>query len=174
MHKTESFFWSLFCDNYLEITKTRTYDEENNNPEGALSARLTLYHGLKTLLQLFAPFMPHITEEIYQILYSDESIHKRGNWPKLDVEFASVKLSESENLLTILELVRKIKAQDNLSIKAPIEYIEVQGENLSDDLISDLKHVTSSAEIRVVDALSSDAQGLSENDISINVVYEKG
>ena len=173
MHKTESFFWSLFCDNYLEITKTRAYDEENNNPEGALSARLTLYHGLKTLLQLFAPFMPHITEEIYQILYSGESIHKRGNWPKLDIDFASVDTVESENLLVVLELVRKIKAQDNLSIKAPIEYIEVQGGKLSDDLISDLKHVTSSAEIRTVEALSSDVQNLSENNISINVVYSK-
>ena len=173
MHKTESFFWSMFCDNYLEITKTRAYDEENNDPSGALSARLTLYHTLKTMLLLFAPVMPHITEEIYQILYSNKSsIHARGNWPKLDINFGEVKSEESENLLSVLELVRKVKAQDNLSIKAPIEYIEVQNGQLSDNLIYDLKQVTSSTDIRIVDKLSSDSQGLSENDISINVVYD--
>ena len=171
MHKTESFFWSLFCDNYLEITKTRAYDENNNDPDGALSARLTLYHTLKTLLQLFAPVMPHITEEIYQILYSDKSIHTRGNWPKLNIKFDEVKVKQSENLLSILDLVRKIKAQDNLSIKAPIEYIEVQGCKLSDSLIADLKYVTSSSDIRVVEKLSSDLQGLSDDNISIYVVY---
>lgn len=171
MHKTESFFWSLFCDNYLEITKTRSYDEDNNDPEGALSARLTLYHSLKILLQLFAPVMPHITEEIYQILYSNKSIHTRGNWPKLNIKFDEVKVKQSENLLSILDLVRKIKAQDNLSIKAPIEYIEVQGCKLSDSLIVDLKHVTSASDIRIVKELSSDAQGSSDDNISIYVVY---
>ena len=171
MHKTESFFWSLFCDNYLEITKTRAYDEENKDPEGALSARLTLYHTLKTLLQLFAPVMPHITEEIYHILYSNKSIHTRGNWPKLNIHFDEVKVKESESLLSILELVRKLKAQDNLSIKAPIEYIEVQGCKLSDSLIADLKYVTSSSGIRIVEKLSSDLQGLSDDNINIYVVY---
>jgi valyl-tRNA synthetase len=173
MHKIEGFFWSLFCDNYLEITKTRAYDEENTNPEGALSARLTLYHGLKTLLQLFAPFLPHITEEIYQILYSDKSIHAKGNWPVMDIKFSDISDAESKNLLSVLELVRKIKAQDNLSIKAPIEYIEVENGALSDALISDLKNVTSSADIRLVDKLSSDQQSLSDDSLRINVVYAK-
>ncbi len=172
MEKIEQFFWSVFCDNYLEITKTRAYDEENNNPEGALSARLALYHGLKTLLKLFAPFLPHITEEIYQLLYNEDSIHARHQWPKLKVNFAGLKNAESENLLAVLELVRKIKAKDNLSIKAPIKYIEVAGGNLSDNLISDLKNVTSSAEIKIVDSLSDDSQELSEGDIKIHVVYE--
>lgn len=48
-------------------------------------------------------------------------------------------------------------------IKVPIEYIDVQGGILSDNLLLDLKNVTS----------SSDSQDLSENDISINVMYER-
>jgi valyl-tRNA synthetase len=169
MYKTENFFWSLFCDNYLEITKARVYDEENRDPIGALSARLTLYHGLKTMLLLFAPVIPHITEEIYQILYSSESIHSRGSWPKLGFTFNSVQIKESESLLAILDLVRKIKAQDNLSIKAPIKYIEVAGSKLSESLVIDLKKVTSSSEIRFVDRLSSYEQNLSYNEINIFV-----
>ncbi|NBY35503.1 MAG: valine--tRNA ligase, partial [Alphaproteobacteria bacterium] len=84
--KTEKFFWALFCDNYLEITKTRAYNENGEDDEGALSTHLTLYHTLKTLLQLFAPIVPHITEELFHILYAkdiSESIHMRGSWPNV-------------------------------------------------------------------------------------------
>ena len=171
MHKIEQFFWSLFCDNYLEITKTRAYDEEDNNAAGALSARLTLYHSLKILLQLFAPFMPHITEEIYQVLYSEKSIHSRNSWPVLDIDFAGFKDQESKNLLDILELVRKIKAQDNLSIKTPIVCLEVEGGSLSDSLISDIKNVTSTEEIKFVEKLTSNTQHLFVENLKINVIY---
>jgi valyl-tRNA synthetase len=172
MHKIEQFFWSVFCDNYLEITKTRAYDEEGANESGALSARLTLYHSLKVLLKLFAPFMPHITEEIYQILYADsDSIHARHSWPALDISFEGFSRKESENLISVLELVRKIKAQDNLSIKAPISCIEVEQGDMSESLVSDLKHVTSAEEVKLVQKITSDKQALSVENLKINVVY---
>ena len=174
MDHTEQFFWFLFCDNYLEITKTRAYDEENKNAAGALSARLTLYHSLKIILKLFAPFLPHITEELYQLLYTtDDSIHRRGSWPVLDLVFNGVDKS-SEQLIEVLEMVRKVKAKDNLSIKAPISYIEIAGKkSLSDDLITDLQNVTSTMEIRFVSELSSKEQKLKTEVIEINVVYSK-
>ncbi len=174
MDHTEQFFWFLFCDNYLEITKTRAYDEENKNAAGALSARLTLYHSLKIILKLFAPFLPHITEELYQLLYTtDDSIHRRGCWPVLDLVFNGVDKS-SEQLIEVLEMVRKVKAKDNLSIKAPINYIEIAGKkSLSDDLITDLQNVTSTMEIRFVSELSSKEQELKTEVIEINVVYSK-
>ncbi len=174
MDHTEQFFWFLFCDNYLEITKTRAYDEENKNAAGALSARLTLYHSLKIILKLFAPFLPHITEELYQLLYTtDDSIHRRGSWPVLDLVFNGVDKS-SEQLIEVLEMVRKVKAKDNLSIKAPISYIEIAGKkSLSDDLITDLQNVTSTMEIRFVSELSSKEQELKTEVIEINVVYSK-
>ena len=172
MDQTEQFFWFLFCDNYLEITKTRAYDEENKDAAGALSARLTLYHGLKIILKLFAPFLPHITEELYQLLYTtDDSIHRRHGWPVLDLVFSGVDKS-AEQLIDVLEMVRKVKAKDNLSIKAPINYIEIIGKkSLSDTLIADLKNVTSSQEIRFVSELSSNDQGLKTEAIEINVLY---
>lgn len=174
MDHTEQFFWFLFCDNYLEITKTRAYDEENKNAAGALSARLTLYHSLKIILKLFAPFLPHITEELYQLLYTtDDSIHRRGSWPVLDLVFNGVDKS-SEQLIEVLEMVRKVKAKDNLSIKAPISYIEIAGKkSLSDDLITDLQNVTSTMEIRFVSELSSKEQELKTEIIEINLVYSK-
>lgn len=173
--KTEKFFWALFCDNYLEITKTRAYNENGEDDEGALSTHLTLYHTLKTLLQLFAPIVPHITEELFHILYAkdiSESIHMRGSWPNVrEAKFTDIDETKSEDLLEILELVRKIKAQDNLSIKSPISYIEIKGIMLPDNLISDLKNVTSAKEILYVEQLTSQNQNLQGKNLQINVVY---
>ena len=173
--KTEKFFWALFCDNYLEITKTRAYNENGEDDEGALSTHLTLYHTLKTLLQLFAPILPHITEELFHILYAkdnSESIHMRGSWPNIrEAKFTDIDETKSEDLLEILELVRKIKAQDNLSIKSPISYIEIEGIKLPDNLISDLKNVTSAKEILYVEQLTSQNQNLQGKNLQINVVY---
>ncbi len=170
MDLIEKFFWSQFCDNYLEITKTRAYDEEEKDPDGARSARITLYYSLKILLKLFAPFIPHITEEIYQILYSNESIHRRNSWPEVILSKREDH-TEALQLLDILELVRKIKAKDNLSIKTPVSCIEVKGKKMSDSLVSDLLSVTSTAEIKFVKELSNTAQELSIDRLSINVIY---
>ncbi|AFB31387.1 MULTISPECIES: valine--tRNA ligase [spotted fever group] len=148
MHLTEKFFWVVFCDNYLEISKTRSYDEENKNPQGQYSSILTLYHVMQTLLKLFAPFMPHITEELYQILYSKNSIHVKGSWVNYSDFNYEIDAKGAEGLLEILDIVRKFKAEKNLSIKAPIKLLEVSGIVLSAELAEDLKNVTSAEEIQ--------------------------
>jgi len=148
MHLTEKFFWSVFCDNYLEISKNRAYDEENKNPIGQYSSVLTLYYVMQTLLKLFAPFIPHITEELYQILYSENSIHVKGSWVNYSDLYYEIDSQQSEGLIEILDIVRKFKAEKNLSIKAPIKLLEVSGIELSEELTEDLKNVTSAEEIK--------------------------
>ncbi|MFY9589444.1 valine--tRNA ligase [Rickettsia endosymbiont of Halotydeus destructor] len=161
MHWIEKFFWSVFCDNYLEISKTRSYNENNTNTIGQYSAILTLYHVMQVLLKLFAPFVPHITEEIYQLLYSEgKSIHEKGNWPNYNNLNYIIDSKQAEGLLEILDLVRKFKAEKNLSIKAPITLIEVKGIELSPDLTADLKSVTSAVSIKYY---------LPEDKIEINI-----
>ncbi|WP_342270535.1 valine--tRNA ligase [Rickettsia endosymbiont of Orchestes rusci] len=162
MHLIEKFFWSVFCDNYLEISKARSYNEDNKNPTGQCSAILTLYHVMQVLLKLFAPFLPHITEEIYQLLYSTgSSIHEKGNWSKYDNLNYIIDSKQAEGLLEILDIVRKFKAEKNLSIKAPIKLLEVKGINLSPDLTEDLKSVTSAEFIKYY---------LQEGGIVVNII----
>nr|CDI29661.1 valyl-tRNA synthetase [Rickettsia monacensis IrR/Munich] len=103
---------------------------------------------MQTLLKLFAPFMPYITEELYQIIYSENSIHVKGNWVHYGDLNYKIDAKGAEGLIEILDIVRKFKAEKNLSIKAPIKLLEVSGIVLSAELAEDLKNVTSAEEIQ--------------------------
>ena len=70
LESIEKGFW-LFCDNYLELVKARVY-QLKDQPEG-LSARRALDCSLYIFLKLFAPYLPYVTEELWQSRYLKES-----------------------------------------------------------------------------------------------------
>jgi valyl-tRNA synthetase len=124
----EDFFWTCFCDNYLEMAKPRTYDEELTAER--LSACATLRISLSMLVRMFAPFVPYITEEIWNWEFSKEepSVH-RAPWPALS-EIAAVPAPASSKswqaALMLTEQVRKAKADANLSMAAPVREVLVK------------------------------------------------
>ncbi len=148
----EDFFWNIYCDNYIEIVKTRAYDEKALDSKGQASALITMHHCMKNLLKLFAPYLPHVTEEIYSCLYAGETlVTQRGSWPKQE-EFQQNKESEElgDGLLDILDTVRKIKAANQLSVSSPIKNLHII--NLESDLdialiSDDLMNVTKAQNI---------------------------
>lgn len=171
MALVEKFFWATYCDNYLEITKIRTYNEDGSNNNGQYSAILTLYYSLQILLKLFAPFLPHITEELYHLLYEPESsIHARASWPQIEGLKADTDMTMSENLLEVLDLVRKTKANHNLSVKAPIELLEIKAAEFTANLLKDLQNVTASKAIRFVNELKT-GEILEGRNVSIGVTF---
>ncbi|MCC8483622.1 MAG: valine--tRNA ligase [Rickettsia endosymbiont of Labidopullus appendiculatus] len=171
MELIEKFFWSVFCDNYLEITKTRAYNMDGSDNRGQYSAIITLYYSIKILLKLLAPFLPHITEEIWQVLYSTKSIHSRGNWSQIKNFSFPVDQIQPDRLIKILDLVRKAKAEKNLSVKADIKVLEIIGEKLPNDLTIDLKKVTSSHKIEFVEEFSLTNQVLKNDEVVVNIIY---
>lgn len=122
---TEEFFWGTFCDNYLELAKSRTYDESLT--EGRLSAAATLRLLLRALVRLLAPFLPFMAEEVWHWCFSGDggmhaSVH-RSPWPTVE-ELASIPDPASRDTyaatVAVLDAVRKAKAEANLSMKAPV------------------------------------------------------
>lgn len=155
----EEFFWKDFCDNYLELVKVRAYGEAGDATAQA-SAHVTLHHCLNAILRLFAPFLPHVCEELYSHLFdSTKSIHARGMWPKA-TDFPNDETAEAtgEACVAVLEAVRKAKSERNVSIKFPItELVVSAGSNaganwaLLEPVEIDLKGAGTIATIRWAD-----------------------
>jgi len=116
----ENFFWNIFCDYYLEMIKHRLYA----NKEKA-SAVWTLYNALLIQLKLFAPFIPFITEEIYQLIFrkqeKEKSIHISA-WPKAEKSWKNKNaLKLGRIAVECIAALRKLKKQKNISLAAEIE-----------------------------------------------------
>jgi valyl-tRNA synthetase len=134
----EDLFWNDFCDNYLEIVKARAYGQQG---EGAQQSALhTIYHVFNAILKLFAPFIPHITEELFAKLYQGEfekcdSIHARGNFPNVANFESGIKSTNDWDITkAIVELIRKAKSERGVSIKYPLEVAAITG--ISDELFA--------------------------------------
>jgi len=170
----EEFFWKDFCDNYLELVKVRAYNENGLDAKGQESAVLTLYWTLHTLLKLFAPFLPHITDELNQLIFgATESIHKQNMWPKLvDLSANIERLIEGELMVEIIDLVRKSKAEKNLSVKAEIEVLAFESKIPFDKyMLEDLKNVTTSHKV-VAGGLENPDVFLEGKNVGVSVKFK--
>ncbi|MGP1275242.1 MAG: valine--tRNA ligase, partial [Caulobacterales bacterium] len=157
---TDDFFWRTYCDNYLEIVKSRTRFEGEPDA-GQLSALHTLWHASIIQLKLFAPFIPYVTDTLHDVLAgkagSDTAtLHARGNWPKQEDQADKDSFrSEGDAFVSILAGVRKVKSELQVSMKAPIEVLTVVADadqdiaSLIGPVAEDLKAVTNALQVRM-------------------------
>ncbi len=119
-----NFVWHVFCDHYLEAVKHRLYGE---GAEKA-SAQWTLHHAVKRMLQLLAPAMPHLTEEIYSHMYAedeDNSIHL-SNWPMVDESFMDEAAEKAGDLVTaVIRDIRREKNRQGIPLNAELEEVSI-------------------------------------------------
>jgi valyl-tRNA synthetase len=118
LERTESFFW-WFCDNYVELVKSRAY--ESMGPEAAASARRGLREALSSLQRLFAPFLPFATEEAWS-WWHDTRIHVSA-WPAPTSLAGDPRLIDAP--IEVLTLVRRAKSEAKVSQRAGVDLVAI-------------------------------------------------
>ena len=116
------FFWHHLCDDYLEIVKDRLYNPDKRGAQSRQAAQYVLSTTLRTVLKLYAPFMPFVTEELYSSFFAQnkESIHT-SSWPYVDREIEDLEAKQIGDLfVSVLAQVRKAKADAKKSVGSPI------------------------------------------------------
>jgi valyl-tRNA synthetase len=123
LDSTERFFWS-YCDDYLELVKGRAYGDSGD--AGVQSAGAALALALDTLLRLFAPHMPFVTEEVWS-WWRDGSVH-RAPWPETDelAAFASGDASVYPAAAAVLGEIRKAKSEAKRSMRTDVTRVIVR------------------------------------------------
>lgn len=153
--EADNFFWNILCDNYLEISKDRLYNPEIRGVKERKSAQFALYHSLISVLKLFAPILPHITDEIYSLYFAEKenckSIHI-SSWPKANEDLINDEIEKTGDVfVSILGAVRRYKSEKSLSLKAELEKIVIECPNelkvSLEKTFDDLKSSTKAKEI---------------------------
>lgn len=123
IQKLYDFIWDVFCDWYIEISKIRL-----QSGEGADTAKAVLVYVLTDILKLLHPFMPFITEEIYQAIPHDTESIMISKWVEYDdaLNFAAEE-EQVEKIMSAVRAVRNRRAEMNIppSRKAAV-FVETQ------------------------------------------------
>ncbi len=140
LERTESMFW-FFCDNYLELVKSRRYGD--HGPELAGSANAALLVSLSTFLRLLAPFLPFATEEIWS-WWRPGSVH-RAAWPTEEEILAAAGGPDERGAQAlqvaaqVLGEIRKKKSEEQRPLKTPAERVVIRAPESKLALLPDIE-----------------------------------
>ncbi len=133
-HEIDDLFWKDFCDNYIEIAKDRLYKPEIHGDKERRSGQTALYYTLLNILKLYAIYVPHITEYIYQDFFRAQegakSIHLL-QWTapeQADNDY----IGFGEELKSIISDMRKYKTENGLSMRDAIPELIISSDKYAD------------------------------------------
>ena len=156
LERTEAFFW-WFCDDYVELVKTRAYSPGQESS----SARSSLHRALSILQRLFAPMLPFATEEVWS-WWQSGSIHL-ANWPTSQETLADFVASDDsvallEATCVVLAAVRRAKTEAKVSQRAEVAELIITASSATIKLLQtnilDLQNAGALKQIKFVESIS--------------------
>jgi len=133
----EEFFWRDFCDTYLEMVKTRVYQPERfvDGQAKKESGQYTLYTVMYAIIRLLAPYIPHVTEEIYQVYFREYERVRSLHLCEFPQQITDYRLQTSEDgfdiVLQVVADVRKYKTDKQISLGAEISTLTISASGLA-------------------------------------------
>ena len=151
VQKLYDFIWDVFCDWYIEIAKIRLNGEDE---AAKATVKAVLVYVMSNTLKLLHPFMPFITEEIWQTLpHEDESI-MIADWPKADdaLNYAEEE-AQMERIMTAIKAVRNRRAEMNVapSKKAKVFIETAYGDTFQSGTVF-FNRLASASEVQVAES----------------------
>ena len=120
VQKLYDFIWDVFCDWYIEISKIRL---NSGDDKAAQTARDMLVYIMSNTLKLFHPFMPFITEEIWQTLPHEGESIMISEWPVYKDEYDfSVEEQEMDRIMEAVRAIRNRRAEMNVPPSKKAKY----------------------------------------------------
>ena len=129
----DTFFYEVFCDQYLEFIKDRFWSPEKYSAESKLSAQWTLFEVLRAIIGMYAPFIPFQTEELWQQIYKPfecgETLHLTA-FPA-PAAARDTDVSEMQIALDILKTVRTMRTERKIGNGAKLETLTIPADTPS-------------------------------------------
>ena len=154
VQKLYDFIWDIMCDWFIEITKPRMQE----GGETAENAQRVLVYVMSGTLKLLHPFMPFITEEIWQALPHEGESIMVSQWPQYDEKLNFKKEeAEFEILMDAIKAIRNTRSQMNVppSKKADL-FIETAHKDIFENGKKFLERLASAAEVHIGDRFDMD------------------
>ena len=147
----QDFVWSDFCDWYIELCKPTLYGDDNEKKDDVVSV---LCYVLKNMLKLLHPFIPFVTEEIYQHIPKTRGSIMVSEFPKYNAKFAYRKeRTNTEKIMNVIKSIRNIKAETGAAPSAKVDlYVVTENKRLIENGANYIKKLANVGEIKFIDS----------------------
>ena len=124
-----SFVWDDFCSWYIELSKASLSSEDEAVRKGTQSTLLVM---LDAIIRMLHPFMPFVTEEIYQKLPADKESICLASWPKQIENLPTADLEAMDRLISVIQKIREVKMANDLkpSVQLDVEIRDLDGNRI--------------------------------------------
>lgn len=144
-----NFVWNDFCSMYIEFTKSALNSDDINLKHQTLD---TLLYVLQAILKFLHPFIPFVTEEIYQEINGKEATLLKETWPtvkEVDIDLAN----DIDKVIEIIKITREIRQENNIKPSLPL-HVSIDGFKLNDSIISILFRM---CKLEILDSINEES-----------------
>ncbi len=158
-----NFIWDDFCDWYIEMAKIPLY---GNDEEEKSMTRSILAHVLDQTMRMLHPYMPFITEEIWQQLPHEGASITIASWPEIDSQHTNEQaVVEMNRLVSIIRSVRNIRAEVDTPMSREIRlFIRAENEDIVQELENNrpyLERFCNPSELQIATSIDTNEESMS-------------